>query len=378
MIGEAPKLKSTRKALVNIFHREGISGLFSGFLPRIQLCFFGGLIFFSAYDASLSFIHNALFVTPSDQNYRNSEDSSAAPQNVLGDTATKNSQALCKHRHQTTVSEALFAGGIAGICVDTVLFPLDTLKTRLQSSQGFQKAGGFKGVYRGIGAAVIGSAPIASLFFGAYEFTKHTLEHRMGVAEGEGGWVVPMVAGIVGETVACFMVVPTENIKQKVQAGLHPTAIKSLLSILEEEGPRGLYRGYSATVLREVPFSIIQYPIWEALKHQLIISRNDCSLASWESGLCGAAAGAIAATLTTPLDVAKTRLMLRSSDRMGVQYSGTFETMRSILRQDGVLALFSGLGPRVHFNVLGGLVFFSAYERALMLLRDTTGSSCSE
>lgn len=40
-------------------------------------------------------------------------------------------------------------GGVAGICVCTAIYPLDTLKTRLQAAQGFKKAGGFNGVYRG-------------------------------------------------------------------------------------------------------------------------------------------------------------------------------------------------------------------------------------
>lgn len=50
-------------------------------------------------------------------------------------------------------------GGVAGLFVDMVLFPLDTLKTRLQSEQGFRQAGGFKAVYKGIGTQAIGSAP---------------------------------------------------------------------------------------------------------------------------------------------------------------------------------------------------------------------------
>uniref|UniRef100_A0A7S4DM02 Mitochondrial carrier protein n=1 Tax=Lotharella globosa TaxID=91324 RepID=A0A7S4DM02_9EUKA len=170
------------------------------------------------------------------------------------------------------------------------------------------------------------------------------------------------------------MVVPTENVKQKVQAGLHPNAWTSLKSIITHDGPMGLYRGYLTTVMREVPFSVIQYPIWEALKHQLTLQREGCPPASWESGACGAVAGAVAATLTTPLDVVKTRLMLKSRDRNGSPYKGTFSTMATIIRQDGALALFSGLAPRVQFNVLGGLVFFSAYERALMMLREYQGS----
>jgi len=43
--------------------------------------------------------------------------------------------------------------------VDLLFFPIDTIKTRLQSSQGFRAAGGFSGVYKGVGSVVIGSAP---------------------------------------------------------------------------------------------------------------------------------------------------------------------------------------------------------------------------
>lgn len=51
------------------------------------------------------------------------------------------------------------AGGFAGFVVDFSIFPLDTLKTRLQSPQGFVKAGGFHNVYKGIGPQMIGSVP---------------------------------------------------------------------------------------------------------------------------------------------------------------------------------------------------------------------------
>ncbi len=51
------------------------------------------------------------------------------------------------------------AGGIAGTTVDVVLFPLDTLKTRLQSKKGFWAAGGFRHVYSGIAPAALASAP---------------------------------------------------------------------------------------------------------------------------------------------------------------------------------------------------------------------------
>ena len=56
------------------------------------------------------------------------------------------------------------AGGIAGTAVDISLFPLDTIKTRLQSSLGFWKAGGFRGIYKGVSSAAIGSFPTGLYF----------------------------------------------------------------------------------------------------------------------------------------------------------------------------------------------------------------------
>lgn len=59
----------------------------------------------------------------------------------------------------TAFINAVLAGGLAGTAVDTLFFPIDTLKTRAQSHAGFFPSGGFSGVYRGLGSAVIGSAP---------------------------------------------------------------------------------------------------------------------------------------------------------------------------------------------------------------------------
>ncbi|CAD7935525.1 unnamed protein product [Amoebophrya sp. A120] len=70
---------------------------------------------------------------------------------------------------------ALLAGGFAGTTVDVALFPMDTLKTRLQAKDGFWKSGGFSGIYRGLSITAIGSWPNAALFFATYEFLKPKL-----------------------------------------------------------------------------------------------------------------------------------------------------------------------------------------------------------
>ncbi len=61
--------------------------------------------------------------------------------------------------------------------VDFILFPLDTIKTRLQSKKGFIGAGGFRGIYSGLSSTMIGSAPTAALFFAIYEKSKTEVAH---------------------------------------------------------------------------------------------------------------------------------------------------------------------------------------------------------
>ena len=65
---------------------------------------------------------------------------------------------------------ALIAGGCAGTTVDVALYPLDALKTRLQSPLGFWGAGGFSGIYRGVLATALGASPGSAMFFSACAF----------------------------------------------------------------------------------------------------------------------------------------------------------------------------------------------------------------
>jgi solute carrier family 25 S-adenosylmethionine transporter 26 len=110
---------------------------------------------------------------------------------------------------------ALLSGGVAGTVADVTLYPLDTLKTRLQAPEGFIKAGGFKGTYKGLGAAAAGSAPGAAFFFAVYEMIKANLS-----SSNAPPALVHMLAASFGETVACSVRVPTEVIKQRMQTSM--------------------------------------------------------------------------------------------------------------------------------------------------------------
>ena len=255
---------------------------------------------------------------------------------------------------------ALLSGGVAGTAVDVTLFPLDTIKTRLQSGQGFVKSGGFRNIYAGLGPAALGSAPNAALFFCTYEMSKSTLSPLFSHSSQP---VVHMIAASAGEIAACLIRVPVEIIKQRRQANSAGGASSTQLfkNVIHKEGVRGLYRGYLTTVLREIPFSFIQFPLWELFKSQWASSSGK-ELQSWKSSCCGAVAGGISAAVTTPLDVAKTRIMLAESGSEIAKSAGTIFTMKEVYKSQGIKGLFSGVVPRVMWISIGGAVFFGVYE----------------
>ncbi|KKA26175.1 hypothetical protein TD95_003760 [Thielaviopsis punctulata] len=262
---------------------------------------------------------------------------------------------------------ALLAGAIAGTTVDLSLFPLDTLKTRLQSADGFFSSGGFRGVYRGIGSAVVGSAPGAALFFCTYESVK-TSPMLSSLSDAARH----MVAASAGEVAACAVRVPTEVVKQRAQAGMHGGSSRAALgAILAQpralDALRALYRGWGITVLREVPFTVIQFPLWEALKRMGRARRAQADphaatqkdVPALESAAYGSLAGGIAAAATTPLDVLKTRVMLA---RHRVNLAAV---LRDTYREGGVRVFFSGIGPRVMWISIGGAIFLGSYQSVI-------------
>jgi solute carrier family 25 S-adenosylmethionine transporter 26 len=178
---------------------------------------------------------------------------------------------MAQNEVRPTVSTrtALVSGAVAGAAVDTSLYPIDTVKTRLQSEAGFWKSGGFRGIYRGLSSAIIGSAPGAALFFAGYEGGQRVLK-KSGFGEEP---IMYAIASTVGEVVkhcsvacsecgvcqmACVVRVPTENIKQNMQMAKFgqpgaPGSLRATVTgLIEQRGFAGMWRGYSTTVMREV------------------------------------------------------------------------------------------------------------------------------
>jgi solute carrier family 25 (mitochondrial S-adenosylmethionine transporter), member 26 len=258
----------------------------------------------------------------------------------------------------------------------------------------------------------------AALFFSTYETMKPIIQsyvncisiyapanhsHSRDVVHNDSS-ISHMIAASCGEAMACLIRVPTEVIKSKMQTTVttgsssstvatRATLLDTIKIVLAEKHggvhpllstwSGGLYRGYGITLLREIPFAMIQFPLYEKFKYYFArynhnrnnsnndLNRIDASITSLSSSSCtpfqaaisGSISGGIAAAITTPLDVIKTRLMI-GHDRSYLPYHGVRDVIYKTIQHDGYYALWNGIQPRVFWITLGGFIFFGAYEES--------------
>ncbi|KAI3947862.1 hypothetical protein MKX01_034527 [Papaver californicum] len=274
------------------------------------------------------------------------------------------------------------AGGIAGAFTYVCLLPLDTIKTKLQTkgatkiyngtfdaiAKTFQSSG-ILGFYRGVSAVIVGSTFSSAMYFGTCEFGKSVLSN----VPNYPAVLIPPTAGAMGNIVSSAIMVPKELITQRMQTGAKGRSWEVLVKILQKDGVLGLYAGYSATLLRNLPAGVLSYSSFEYLKSAVLSKTGQGNLEPLQSVCCGALAGGISASITTPLDVVKTRLMTQVQGETknkvsAVVYSGVNETVKQILKEEGWVGFSRGMGPRVVHSACFAALGYFAFETARLTL----------
>ena len=157
---------------------------------------------------------------------------------------------------------------------------------------------------------------------------------------------------------------PLEIVKIRLQTigeqvRLEGATPKGAVTIVKELGFLGLYKGASACLLRDVPFSAIYFPAYASAKEWC---RGDKEKAApLDLLLAGAMAGAPAASLTTPADVIKTRMQVAGSG--GTKpYESIPEATVDIMKNEGPTAFFKGAAARVFRSSPQFAVTLMCYE----------------
>lgn len=234
----------------------------------------------------------------------------------------------------------------------------------------------------------------AGIFFTVYEFL---LSHT-GSA---------VVSSSLAEVCSCVIITPAEVIKQNAQVlsarAPHPhgrtigsvnaslvIGSSSLQALRRIPKMAHLWRGYTALVGRNLPFTAMQFPVFEALKKWLLDRDSGPLRTGMSAGVSAGAAGCVAAVITTPVDVVKTKVMLsagqcgsgsgageRERNAKGVkrwplhqERKSALTVAKDVVREEGWRGLMRGGALRGGWTAVGSGLYLGSYEAAKVWLRE--------
>ncbi|XP_035674964.1 mitoferrin-2-like [Branchiostoma floridae] len=279
---------------------------------------------------------------------------------------------------ESSLAAHLGAGALAGMAEHCIMYPVDSVKTRMQSiipepgARYRSIAHAFKTIIRqegllrpvrGVSVVAAGAGPAHALYFSCYEQMKRTLG---GNSRGMEPGHYPVANGAAGCIATVFhdaSMNPVDVVKQRLQMYGSPYkgAIDCFRTVLRTEGVGAFYRSFTTQLTMNLPFQSIHFMVYEFMQEHFNPSHEynpETHLVS------GAMAGAVAAAITTPLDVCKTLLNTQEKRvrNKKAAISGMVDAFRTVYRVGGFFAYFKGVRARVVFQMPATAISWSVYE----------------
>jgi len=257
--------------------------------------------------------------------------------------------------------KSFIAGGFGGVCAVVVGHPFDLTKTRLQTAAPGAYTGaidvvkktlardGLSGMYRGIVPPLLGVTPIFAVSFWAYDASKQLIYALTPKRESKTLSTAELAtAGFLSAVPTTLVTAPVERAKVllQIQGQGGSEKYKGVFDVLKhlyrEGGLRSIFRGTGATLARDGPGSAAYFAAYEVVKKALTPpGSSPAELNLSAIMIAGGTAGVAMWSLVIPPDVIKSRLQSAPEGT----YKGMLDCTRKTIAQDGVRALWKGLGP---------------------------------
>jgi len=181
----------------------------------------------------------------------------------------------------------MLSASCAGFMASTLTNPIWFVKTRLQldfkadgqrmtaiqCAKRIYRNSGILGFYKGITASYMGISETI-VHFVIYEAIKAELirhRHREGDTKDSRDFLEFMLAGAVSKTVASCVAYPHEVARTRLreEGNRYTSFWQTLGLVFKEEGFRGVYRGLSTQLIRQIPNTAIMMATYEAVVYIL-------------------------------------------------------------------------------------------------------------
>lgn len=221
---------------------------------------------------------------------------------------------------------------------------------------------GISTLWRGISLTLISAIPSNVVYFTAYEYMRDN-------SPIHSSFMNPLICGGLARSISATVISPLELAKTRQQGAVTGSGsntneiFRGVGTMVRNEGVLSLWRGLVLTLWRDVPFSAIywgcvEYVRGELSKYPYFQHHPDSTF--MKSFLAGSIGGTIAALMTSPFDVGKTRRQLdpsaASHEKRMIPY------MLHIVRNEGVSALFVGAVPRMLKVAPACAIMITSYE----------------
>jgi solute carrier family 25 ornithine transporter 2/15 len=282
----------------------------------------------------------------------------------------------------------LTAGAIGGSACVLTGQPFDTIKVKMQTFPTlytglidcFLKTYnqvGFGGLYKGTSPALLAYVAQSSVLFMCYGFCQQLVRKVAGLHKQEAlNDLQNAAAGSIASAFAALVLCPTELVKCRLQT-MHemelsgkiaksPNTVWSVVkSVIRKDGPLGFYYGLSTTLVQEVPGHFFYFGGYELSRSFFASGSSKDELGPVPLMLSGGMAGICLWLVIFPLDCIKSRIQVLS---MAEKPAGFIGTLLSIVRNEGILALYSGLKATLIRAVPSNAALFVAYEYSRRLM----------
>uniref|UniRef100_A0A3B3RR71 Mitochondrial glutathione transporter SLC25A39 n=1 Tax=Paramormyrops kingsleyae TaxID=1676925 RepID=A0A3B3RR71_9TELE len=224
---------------------------------------------------------------------------------------------------------------------------------------------GVRSLWSGLPPTLVMAVPATVIYFTCYDQLRHFLHYRLGYQ----GTFVPLAAGALARLGAVTVISPLELARTKMQSRQlsYQELRVCISSAVAQDGWVSLWRGWGPTILRDVPFSAVYWFIYELVKAQFCKDQQVSEPTFAMSFTAGAISGAVAAVMTLPFDVVKTRRQIQLGEMemlagSAKKPSSTLHIMRRICAESGCRGLFVGFLPRLIKVAPACAIMISTYE----------------
>ncbi|EDO35337.1 predicted protein [Nematostella vectensis] len=160
-------------------------------------------------------------------------------------------------------------------------------------------------------------------------------------------WFQSFLCGGTSAVLARSLTSPLEVVKVLAQVGTQeakPGLIRTFASVYKREGIKAFWKGNGVSCIRLFPYSAVQYAAFNRIVASLEDPHNG-ELSDSGSMLAGTSSTLIAMVTVYPCEVIKTRLTVQHVNKSNAHYKGMRHALKTILREEGILALYKGVTP---------------------------------